>query len=73
MFLFKRKGYYHLEYFDEVENRPKRIPFISSIDKSGYIFEKTAGVIYRSDTVSKCFKKAVREAKLDEKIHIHTL
>ena len=25
MFLFKRKGYYHLEYFDEVENRPKRI------------------------------------------------
>ena len=25
MFLFKRNGYYHLEYFDEVENRPKRI------------------------------------------------
>ncbi len=24
MFLFKRKGYYHLDYFDEVENRPRR-------------------------------------------------
>ncbi len=25
MFLFKRKGIYYLEYFNEVENRKKRI------------------------------------------------
>lgn len=50
-----------------------RIPFITSIDKSDYIFEKTKGVIYRADTVSKCFKEVVREAKLDERVHIHTL
>ena len=50
-----------------------RIPFISSIDKSDYIFEKTKGVIYRADTVSKCFKKDVRDAKLNDRIHIHTL
>jgi site-specific recombinase XerD len=51
----------------------RRIPIIRSIDNSDYIFEKTKRVIYRADTISKCFKKAVRAAKLNEKIHIHTL
>ena len=50
-----------------------RIPRIQSIDKTDLVFEKTKGIKYRSDTVSKCFKKAVRKAKLNELIHLHTL
>ena len=50
-----------------------RIPRIQSIDKTDLLFEKIKGIKYRSDTISKCFKKAVRKAKLNELIHLHTL
>ncbi len=40
--------------------------------KGGYLFKKNS-VKYRVEYVSKQFKKAVREARLNEKIHLHSL
>jgi len=37
------------------------------------VFIGPKGVKYQTDCVSKCFKKAVRKANLDERIHFHTL
>ena len=41
--------------------------------KSEFVFSKTEGLKFNNDYVSKYFKKAVRKAKMDEKIHFHTL
>ncbi|MCP5061780.1 MAG: tyrosine-type recombinase/integrase [Ignavibacteriae bacterium] len=41
--------------------------------KSEFVFSKTEGIKFNNDYVSKSFKKAVRKAKMDEKIHFHTL
>jgi hypothetical protein len=48
MFLFKRKGIYYLEYFDEIENRKKRITTKSRL--------KTEALKFLSD-----FKKQLNE------------
>lgn len=41
--------------------------------KYRYVFQKKLGVKYLGDYISKKFKKAVRDAKLNPKIHFHTL
>jgi hypothetical protein len=38
MFLFKRKGIYYLEYFDEMENRKKRISTKARLKKEALKF-----------------------------------
>ena len=38
-----------------------------------YVFSKIIGVKFNNDFVSKNFKKAVRKAKISEKVHFHTL
>ena len=42
-------------------------------NKSDFVFAKTDGIKFNNEYVSKIFKKAVRETKLDQKIHFHTL
>ncbi|MFC2083877.1 tyrosine-type recombinase/integrase [Bacteroidota bacterium] len=41
--------------------------------KDEYIFSKLPGIRYNVDYISKTFKKAVRKAKLDDRIHLHSL
>ncbi|MFC2084702.1 tyrosine-type recombinase/integrase [Bacteroidota bacterium] len=41
--------------------------------KDEYIFSKTPGIKHKVNTVYKTFKKAVRQANLDDKIHLHSL
>ncbi len=50
-----------------------RKPRIISIVKCDFIFQETFGNKYDEGYVSKKFKEAVREAKLNDKIHFHTL
>ena len=50
-----------------------RFPKVFSISNDDYVFIRVAGIKLNEDFVSKKFKKAVRAAKLDEKIHFHTL
>ena len=46
----------------------------SKITNAGdYIFTRVKGVLLNTDYISKSFKKAVRRAKLDDRIHFHTL
>lgn len=46
----------------------------SKIPNAGnYIFTRVKGVLLNTDYISKSFKKAVRRAKLDDRIHFHTL
>jgi len=42
-------------------------------DGTDYVFQKIKGIRLNQECVSKGFKKAVRESKLDERIHFHTL
>ena len=51
----------------------KRYPKIIDINKTNLVFCKVPGVILNPDYVSKSFKKSVRAAKLDDKIHFHSL
>ncbi len=50
-----------------------RIPKVLSITNDDYVFSRMPGVRLNEDFVSKKFKKSVRAAKLDDKIHFHTL
>lgn len=50
----------------------KRFPKIITINKS-YVFQKTQGVPLNADYVSKIFKRSIREVKMDEQLHFHSL
>lgn len=50
-----------------------RIPKIVSINNDEHIFQRIKGTKFNEDYVSKEFKKAVRAAELDDRIHFHTL
>lgn len=50
-----------------------RVPKMFNIDSNEYIFTNSLGRKLNDDFVSKKFKEAVREAKLDDKIHFHSL
>ena len=50
-----------------------RLPKIFSIANDDYVFTRVAGIKLNEDFVSKKFKKSVRAAKLDERIHFHSL
>jgi site-specific recombinase XerD len=45
----------------------------SSKQLSVYVFSKSGGIKFNNDYVTKSFKKAVRKAELNDKIHFHTL
>ncbi len=50
-----------------------RLPKIFNITNDGYVFSRVIGAKLNEDFISKKFKEAVRAAKLDDKIHFHTL
>jgi len=50
-----------------------RYPKIFKIKNDDYVFTKLPGIKLNEDYISKQFKKSVRAAMLDEKIHFHTL
>ena len=50
-----------------------QFPKVVSILKDEYVFSKLRGIKLNENFVSKQFKKSLRAAKLDEKIHFHTL
>lgn len=51
-----------------------RLPKIRKINvKNDYLFCKIAGIKLNEDFVSTKFKKSVRDAKLNDKVHFHTL
>ncbi len=50
-----------------------QIPKIIDINKDDFVFTKVKGVRFNEDFISKQFKKSVRAAGLDDKIHFHTL
>ncbi|MCL4551729.1 MAG: tyrosine-type recombinase/integrase [Bacteroidetes bacterium] len=50
-----------------------RIPKVFSITNDDYVFSRVVGIKLNEDFVSKKFKKVVRAAKLDDKIHFHSL
>ncbi|MCX6169993.1 MAG: tyrosine-type recombinase/integrase [Ignavibacteriales bacterium] len=50
-----------------------RFPKVVSIKNDEYIFSKLPGIKFNEDFISKKFKDFVRAAKLDERIHFHTL
>lgn len=45
----------------------------SCLKPDGLVFAKPNGFPFHEDTLSKAFKKACRAAKIDEKIHFHSL
>jgi len=45
----------------------------SSNEKEVYVFSNSRGIKFNDDYVSKSFKRAVRKAELNDKIHFHTL
>lgn len=51
----------------------RRLPKIFDLNFTQYVFYTIPGIKLNVDYISKQFKKSVREAKLDEKIHLHTL
>lgn len=51
----------------------RRKPKIISFTNSDFVFQETFGNKYDEGYVSKKFKEAVRSAKLNDKIHFHTL
>ena len=50
-----------------------RFPKIFNIINDDYVFSRMKGIKLNENFVSKKFKKSVRAAKLNEKIHFHTL
>ena len=56
-----------------IEMLSRRKPKIISIWKSDLVFQETFGNKYNEGYVSKKFKEAMREAKLNDNIHFHTL
>lgn len=51
----------------------KRFPKVICLNKTQFVFERIPGVIITIDYLSKQFKKAVRAAKLNDKVHLHSL
>ena len=43
------------------------------VDKNNYVFVRVPGIKLNENFISKQFKKSVRAAGLDDKIHFHTL
>ena len=56
--------------FQIIERRQGKV---KSEDPNGYLFCKSSGWRYNEDYISKQFKRVVRSAKLNDKIHFHTL
>lgn len=50
-----------------------RFPKVVSITNTEFVFTKLPSIKLNENFVSKQFKKSLRSAKLDEKIHFHTL
>ena len=50
-----------------------RFPKVVSITNNEFVFSKLPGIKLNDNFISKQFKKSVREAKLEERIHFHTL
>ena len=59
------------------ENLKNRLPKVNNINNNVYVFLNIRGRKFRPDTVSKWFKKTVKdvakEIKIDSNIHFHTL
>ncbi len=51
----------------------KLFPRIINLDKNNFVFTRNQNIKLNENFVSKQFKKSVRAACLDEKIHFHTL
>lgn len=48
-------------------------PLILDRNEDDFLFTKTNGFPYSADYISKSFKKAIRKAEMDEKLHFHSL
>lgn len=51
----------------------KRQPKVFSLGVKNYVFSKSPGQRYKPDSVSKSFKKGLRAAGLNERLHFHSL
>ena len=50
-----------------------QFPKVIDVDKNNYVFVRVPGIKFNENFISKQFKKSVRVACLDDKIHFHTL
>ena len=50
-----------------------QLPKVLDLEKNNFVFTRINKVKLNEDLISKQFKKSVRAANLDEKIHFHTL
>ncbi len=50
-----------------------QFPKIINLDKNNFVFTRITGIKLNEDFVSKQFKKVVRAAGLNDKVHFHTL
>jgi len=50
-----------------------QLPKVIDLEKNTFVFARINGIKLNVDFVSKQFKKSVRAAGLDDKIHFHTL
>ncbi len=50
-----------------------QFPKVIELDKNSFVFTRISGIKLTEDFISKQFKKSVRAAGLDDKIHFHTL
>jgi len=50
-----------------------QFPKVIDVDKNNFVFVRTTGVKLNENFISKQFKKSVRAAGLDDRIHFHTL
>lgn len=50
-----------------------QFPKVLVVDKNNFVFTRIPGIKLNEDFISKQFKKSVRAAGLDDKIHFHTL
>ncbi len=50
-----------------------QFPKVINVDKNNFVFVRVSGIKLNENFVSKQFKKSVRAAGLDDKIHFHTL
>ena len=50
-----------------------QFPKVIDVDKNNFVFVRPSGIKLNENFISKQFKKSVRAAGLDDKIHFHTL
>ena len=50
-----------------------QFPKVIDLDKNNFVFTRVSGIKLNEDFISKQFKKSVRAAGMDDKIHFHTL